>query len=117
MYDAICGELTLFKQKYNKMAADYKTLEEQVKVAQQHQQAAQQQQQTHPVETVPTPSATPTLASLQLQLNERNQDALWAAESISQLEEGWSNFDQRLGQVEQIQHLHSIDLEEQKQYS
>ena len=61
------------------MAKDYKTLEEQVKAAQKHEQ-------TRPVETIPTPPGTPTLASLQLQLNERNQDALGAAESITHLD-------------------------------
>ena len=74
MYDGVIAELASFKQKYSKMATDYQSLEDQVKIY---------KSKADSVKTAVIPPEVPTLASLQLQLNERKQDALSSARSIA----------------------------------
>ena len=107
MFDAVTAELASSKQQFEKLAADYQSLSDQVN-----------NQQVHvPVSPPIPPVPPPLLLSLQQQLNERKEDALRLSSSVVNLEQRWSCFDHRLRQMDERLDNQSIEIEEQKQYT
>ena len=109
MYDAVTAELATYKGKYEAVVGDYKTLEERVN--------KQQAEAAAVVTSTISPDVSATLTSLLEQINVCKQDACMSSSGIANLQQQWSDFDERLNLIEEKLNRHSIDLEEQKQYS